>query len=51
MAIIAMSAGVVPGMQHDFLAGAEVLGVRGTLRKPFTAGQLLDTVAEVLQQG
>lgn len=51
MAIIAMSAGVVPGMQHDFLAGAAVLGVRGTLRKPFTAGQLLDTVAEVLQQG
>lgn len=49
MAIIVMSAGIVPGMQHDFLASAAVLGVRVTLRKPFTADQLLDAVQGVLQ--
>jgi two-component system, cell cycle sensor histidine kinase and response regulator CckA len=47
--IIVMSAGTVPGMQHDFLATAGLLGVRATLRKPFTADQLLDTVHKVLQ--
>jgi CheY-like chemotaxis protein len=48
--IIVMSAGNIPGMTHDFLATAELLSVGGTLRKPFTADQLLDTVGRVLQQ-
>jgi YesN/AraC family two-component response regulator len=49
--IIVMSAGTVPGMKHDFLATAALLGgVGATLRKPFTADQLLDTVRRVLQQ-
>jgi CheY-like chemotaxis protein len=47
--IIVMSAGNVPGMTHDFLAGAGLLGVAATLRKPFTADQLLDTVRQALQ--
>lgn len=47
--IIAMSAGTVPGMKHDFLANAALLGVRATLRKPFSADQLLDIVRGVLQ--
>jgi two-component system chemotaxis response regulator CheY len=47
--IIVMSAGTVPGMTHDFLATAGLLGVGATLRKPFTADQLLDTVRRVLQ--
>jgi CheY-like chemotaxis protein len=47
--IIVMSAGNVPGMAHDFLATAGLLGVGATLRKPFTADQLLDTVRRVLQ--
>ena len=47
--IIVMSAGTVPGMKHDFLASAALLGVAATLRKPFTADQLLDTVRSVLQ--
>jgi len=47
--IIVMSAGTVPGMKHDFLASAALLGVGATLRKPFTADQLLDTVRGVLQ--
>jgi CheY-like chemotaxis protein len=47
--IIVMSAGIIPGMTHDFLATAALLGVGATLRKPFTADQLLDTVGRVLQ--
>jgi DNA-binding NarL/FixJ family response regulator len=47
--IIVMSAGTVPGMKHDFLAGAALLGVAATLRKPFAADQLLDTVRSALQ--
>jgi DNA-binding NtrC family response regulator len=46
--IIVMSAGTIPGMEHDFLAAAAHLGVGATLRKPFTADQLLDTVRRVL---
>ena len=47
--IIVMSAGILPGLQHDFLASAGLLRVGATLRKPFTAEQLLATVREVLQ--
>jgi CheY-like chemotaxis protein len=47
--IIVMSAGNVPGMKHDFLASTALLGVAATLRKPFAADQLLDTVRRVLQ--
>jgi CheY-like chemotaxis protein len=46
--IIVMSAGTVPGMQHDFLATAGLLGGGATLRKPFTAERLLETVRRVL---
>ena len=46
--IIVMSAGTVPGMKHDFLQAAKLLGVAATLRKPFTADQLLDTVRQAL---
>jgi CheY-like chemotaxis protein len=46
--IIVMSAGTIPGMPHDFLATAGLLGVGATLRKPFTADRLLDTVRRVL---
>jgi CheY-like chemotaxis protein len=46
--IIVMSAGTIPGMPHDFLATAALLGVGATLRKPFTADHLLDTVRRVL---
>jgi CheY-like chemotaxis protein len=45
--IIVMSAGSVPGMKHDFLATAGLLGA-ATLRKPFSADQLLETVRKVL---
>ena len=48
--IIVMSAGNVPGMKHDFLATAGLLGA-GTLRKPFDADQLLEAVRKVLQPG
>lgn len=48
--IIVMSAGAVPGMKHDFLATAALLGVGATLRKPFTENQLLETVRAVLQR-
>ena len=48
--IIVMSAGTVPGMKHDFLATAGLLGVGATLRKPFTANQLLDSVRKVLEK-
>ena len=47
--IIVISAGNVPGMTHDFLAAVEVLGVAATLRKPFDADTLIDTVRKVLQ--
>jgi CheY-like chemotaxis protein len=47
--IIVMSAGNIPGMDHDFLATASHLGVGATLRKPFTADRLLDTVRRVLR--
>ncbi|MGQ0655662.1 MAG: response regulator [Betaproteobacteria bacterium] len=46
--IMVISAGIVPGMKHDFLASAALLGVGATLRKPFTAEQLVDTVRRVL---
>jgi CheY-like chemotaxis protein len=46
--IIGVSAGSVPGMKHDFLASAGLLAA-ATLRKPFAADQLLDTVRSVLQ--
>lgn len=46
--IIVMSAGTVPGMKHDFLVAAGLLGA-AAMRKPFTAGQLIDTVRRVLQ--
>lgn len=49
--IIVMSAGTVPGMTHDFLASATLLGAGATLRKPFTADQLLETVRRVLPPG
>ena len=48
--IIVMSAGTVPGMKHDFLASAALLGVAAALRKPFTADQLVEIVRRVLQQ-
>jgi len=47
--IIAISAGVLPGLKHDFLASASLLKVGGTLHKPFDVDQLLDTVRTVLQ--
>jgi CheY-like chemotaxis protein len=47
--IMVMSAGSVPGMKHDFLAAAALLNVAATLRKPFTADQLLDAVGGALQ--
>lgn len=46
--IIVMSAGVIPGMKHDFLSSVALLGVAATLRKPFTADQLLQAVRRVL---
>ena len=49
--IIVMSAGSVPGMSHDFLAAAGLLCGGATLRKPFTAQQLLECVREVFEQG
>ena len=47
--IIAMSAGSSHGMKLDFLATASFAGADATLRKPFSAEQLLDTVRWVLQ--
>ncbi len=47
--IIAMSAGTIPGMPHDFLSTAGLL-VGATLRKPFTASRLLQTVRAVLER-
>jgi DNA-binding NtrC family response regulator len=46
--IIAMSAGGGTG-KHDFLSAAKLIGADATLRKPFTADQLLDAVRKVLQ--
>ena len=46
--IIVASAGTVTGMRHDFLKAAGVLGVGATLRKPFSAEQLLDAVDKVI---
>ena len=46
--IIVMSAGNVPGMKHDFLSVAALLGVGATLRKPFDVDQLLDAVRRLL---
>jgi DNA-binding response OmpR family regulator len=46
--IIVMSAGTIPGMPHDFLSAAGLLGVGATLRKPFTVDHLLATVRRVL---
>jgi DNA-binding response OmpR family regulator len=46
--IIVMSAGTIPGMPHDFLSTAGLLGVGATLRKPFTVDHLLATVRRVL---
>jgi DNA-binding NtrC family response regulator len=47
--IIVMSAGTLPGLKHDFLATAALLGVGATLRKPFDADELLAAVRRVLQ--
>jgi CheY-like chemotaxis protein len=47
--IMVISAGNIPGMQHDFLGTAGLLGVSATLRKPFDVDQLLHTVRTVLQ--
>lgn len=47
--IIVISAGTLPGMKHDFLSSAALLGVGATLRKPFDVDQLLDAVRRVLQ--
>jgi CheY-like chemotaxis protein len=46
--IIAMTAGTGLG-DHDFLATARLIGAHATLRKPFDADQLLQTVRTVLQ--
>jgi CheY-like chemotaxis protein len=47
--IVAMSAGTIPGMPHDFLSSAALL-VDATLRKPFTATRLLQTVDTALRR-
>lgn len=49
--IIVMSAGTLLGLNHDFLSTAALLGVGATLRKPFSADQLLDAVKRVLPPG
>lgn len=46
--IIVVSAGTILGMNHDFLSTASLLRVGATLRKPFTADQLLEAVRKVL---
>ena len=45
--IIAMTAGTGFG-KHNFLAAIELIGAHATLRKPFDADQLLQTVGTVL---
>jgi CheY-like chemotaxis protein len=47
--VMVMSAGKVPGMKHDLLAASILHGVAATLRKPFQAHNLLDTVQRALQ--
>jgi CheY-like chemotaxis protein len=47
--LIIISAGTIPGMKHDFLASAQLLGVAATLRKPFDANTLIETVRVVLR--
>lgn len=47
--IIVISAGTILGLKHDFLSTAGLLKVGATLRKPFTAEQLLETVRRVMQ--
>jgi CheY-like chemotaxis protein len=47
--IIAMTAGT-KHRNHDFLAAAALIGAHGTLRKPFDADQLLQTLSTVLQR-
>ncbi len=46
--IVAISAGGGTG-KHDSLAAAALVGADATLRKPFTADQLLETVRTALQ--
>jgi CheY-like chemotaxis protein len=46
--VIAISAGGGTG-KRDFLSAAMLIGADATLRKPFTADQLVDTVRTVLQ--
>ena len=45
---IVVSARTIPGMKHDFLEPARLLGVAAALRKPVTADQLVDTVRRAL---
>jgi CheY-like chemotaxis protein len=47
--IVAISGAALPGLKHDFLASASLVGVDATLRKPFDVDQLLDTVRTVLR--
>ena len=49
--VIAMSAGSSRGMKLDFLETASFAGADATLRKPFSADQLLDAVRKVLSTG
>lgn len=49
--IIVISAGTILGLKHDFLSTAALLKVGATLRKPFTAEELLDTVRRVMPPG
>ncbi len=46
--IIAMTAGT-GHRNHDFLAAAALIGAHATLRKPFDAEQLLQTLSTALQ--
>lgn len=48
MKIIVISGGTILGLKHDFLSTAALLHVSATLRKPFTAEQLLGAVRKVL---
>jgi CheY-like chemotaxis protein len=47
--VIAISAGTSYG-KHDFLAAAKLIGADATLRKPFDADQLLETVSKTLRR-
>lgn len=49
--IIVISSGTILGLKHDFLSTAALLKVGATLRKPFSAEQLLDTVRSVMRPG